>query len=237
MVTKLLQFILGGEIVSRRIISLLIAFTFILSSFTMVSAANFTDVGNHENKDAIYRLKELNILSGYPDGTYGPNKAITRAETAAIMARISGLEEIANMEKGKETSFSDVSRNHWASGYVKVANVMEIATGKGNKIFAPNANVLIQEIVAMVVRTLDYNNIVTKPYPHGELEVARDLGLLDGVGRGIYYATPATRAEVAQIIENALHVPMMVYSNGEYVPSDSDSFGFPPVYLMKGMGL
>ena len=46
-------------------------------------------------------LEQLGIISGYPDGTYGADKSITRAEMAAIVCRMIDKETDAEKAEGK----------------------------------------------------------------------------------------------------------------------------------------
>uniref|UniRef100_UPI00403F5009 S-layer homology domain-containing protein n=1 Tax=Paenibacillus sp. FSL H8-0079 TaxID=2921375 RepID=UPI00403F5009 len=50
-------------------------------------------------------------MTGYEDGTFRPNKSITRAEMAAIVARFIEQSEV------NETNFTDV-RGHWAEAVI-----------------------------------------------------------------------------------------------------------------------
>ncbi len=69
----------------------------------------FPDVpASHWGHAAIASVSEAGIMTGYPDGSFRPEKSVTRAEMATILARI--IEE--NYESGP--SFSDVGKTHWA---------------------------------------------------------------------------------------------------------------------------
>ena len=222
-----------------RILAIGLVFTFIFSSFSLVMANYFTDLKDHENEEAIYNLEKYNVLSGYPDGTYQPDKEITRAETAVIMTRINGLDKIAKLEQGRSTGFTDVPRSSPYSGYVRVATIMEIATGKDREVFDLEKEVLLEEIVAMVIRTLGYDNEGKRfgSYPVGEKIMAHKYNLLDGLSK-VDYNKPATRGQVAQIVSNALEIPLMVMnSEGQWVSSDSEDFNGPAIYLTDEMAL
>ena len=52
----------------------------------------FTDLAEHWAAEAVCRLAVMNVVGGYPDGTFRPEKHITRAEIAAILARALKLE-------------------------------------------------------------------------------------------------------------------------------------------------
>ena len=71
--------------------------------------------------EAATALAESDILSGYPDGTFGAEKSVTRAEMAAIVCRTIDKEADSEEAKG-ETDFADVASDHWASGYINIAS-------------------------------------------------------------------------------------------------------------------
>jgi len=194
---------------SKRILSLVLALVMVLGTFSF-SLATPSDVAGTEYEEAVDRLILLEILTGYPDGSFRPENNITRAEFAAVALRARGLEYTAQAAKGLPTGFSDVPASHWASGYVGAAAKAGIVNGIGNGKFAPEAPVKYEEAVTMLVRALGYEVDAQAKggYPHGYLIVANEIGLLDEV-RGIPGA-PATRGMVAQMTDNALEIPMMI---------------------------
>ena len=83
--------------------------------------APFADVKGHPFEAAINQAFGNGRIIGYPDGTFKPDGAITRAEAVTILNRYDGR----NMSKqdlmkirGNFNSFKDVSENHWA--YVQI---------------------------------------------------------------------------------------------------------------------
>lgn len=50
--------------------------------------SGFSDAAFHEHRDAIERLSELDVLLGYPDGTFRPNAPVTRGQAAAMLDRL-----------------------------------------------------------------------------------------------------------------------------------------------------
>ena len=79
----------------KRVVAV-IAAVVMLMSFVSVGAAKeniFPDVGDHNYawaKDAINEMVEKSIIKGYPDGTFKPERAITKAEALVLSARILG---------------------------------------------------------------------------------------------------------------------------------------------------
>lgn len=70
----------------------------------------FSDVGqNHWAFTAINALAKMNVLSGYPDGKFRPNRIVSRAEFAKIMVAAAGLQP----RKVTSTSFADIKPSDW----------------------------------------------------------------------------------------------------------------------------
>lgn len=49
----------------------------------------FSDIKGNWAHDTILKAKELGLMNGYPDGTFKPDKPVTRAEMAVILVRLS----------------------------------------------------------------------------------------------------------------------------------------------------
>ena len=118
----------------KKVLALVVALTMVLGTVCFA----FTDVA--EDADvytAVQTLSSLSILNGYEDGTFGPDKDITRAEFAAVVCRALGYDSKATAA----TSFSDVPADHWASGYINMATNLGVINGMGDGTFAPEAPV------------------------------------------------------------------------------------------------
>ncbi|HVI41469.1 MAG TPA: S-layer homology domain-containing protein, partial [Anaerovoracaceae bacterium] len=77
----------------RKVLSFVLVLTLVLSSFSMAFAADTTasaglsDINGNANEDAIQVNYDLGIITGNPDGTFLPDKAVNRAEFAAMLTR------------------------------------------------------------------------------------------------------------------------------------------------------
>lgn len=149
-------------------------------------------------------LEQLGIISGYPDGTYGAEKSITRAEMAAIVCRIIDKEADAEEAKG-ETIFDDVASDHWASGYINIAVKEGIINGDGNGKFRPEDEVTYEEAIKMIVCALGYaDNIGVDPsdWSKAYLDIANKKGITSDLkGKK---GEPATRGDIAVMSYNGL---------------------------------
>jgi len=85
-----------------------------------------------EANNAIYRLKSLGIMEGYPDGTFGEDKTITRAEFAKLAVTASGLGKAALNEQESPSIFTDVESDYWANGWINVAVAQQFLKGDGD---------------------------------------------------------------------------------------------------------
>lgn len=144
----------------------------------------FSDIKNTDYyAQAATALAKLNILTGYPDGTFGAEKSITRAEMAAVVCRMIDKETAVEAAKGA-TKFDDVAVEHWASGYINIASEAGIINGDGNGKFRPEDPVKHEEAIKMVVCTLGYGNDVevnTEDWSAGYIKIADEKNLTDSL--------------------------------------------------------
>lgn len=189
-----------------RVLALVIVLAMMMST---VAFASFTDVAADDDyAEAIETLAALGIIKGYEDGTFGADKAITRAEAVAIVNRIQNLGLAASGAAGASL-YTDVAADHWALGDINLATQMGVISGDGNGIFRPEDQVSYQEMVKMLTSALGYGPAVAENggWPTGYLVVAQNKGILaDTVNGG---ATAANRGVVAQLTFNALTAPIM----------------------------
>lgn len=194
----------------KKVIALVAVFAMMVS--TVAFAQTFTDVAeDHDYYEAIEMLSGLGILTGDDqdgDGKmdFRPADTITRAEVAAIVSRIQGVNSVSQTA----TEFVDVPQTHWASGYVAAAAGQGIVNGYGDGNFGPDDVVLYEQAIKMLVETLGYAPFVETAggYPAGHLTAASRYGILDGVVGGSNGAE-ATRGQVAQMVFNAIDTPLM----------------------------
>lgn len=198
----------------RKVISTVLALSLSLSSFmalgTASSAATFTDVADTASySEAVEALAALGAISGYEDGTFLPNNNITRAEvTTMVVAALNMTNDAKN--SGSTTQFADVNANAaWAAGYVNVGVAQGFISGMSATEFAPSDNVTYAQILTMLTRILGYGEFAESRggYPNGYLSAAATAGILSGVSASANDAM--TRAQVAQLIWNAVQAPVL----------------------------
>lgn len=92
-------------------------------------------------------LASLHIIEGVGNGTFEPNRAITRAEFAAIAARFANA-----LTAG--TSFADVDEDAWYAVFVSTAASFGWINGVGNGMYEPNRPITRTEAAAIINRML-----------------------------------------------------------------------------------
>jgi hypothetical protein len=181
----------------------------------ILSGAPFKDVGpDYWAIEAINYMVSKNIVSGYPDGTFKPEKIVTRAEYAKMLALSLGLK----IGEGRDI-YTDVPSKHWAYKYITAVTDAKLMKGYGKGKFGPDDTVKKEEIITTIVRLKNWKLInpqtgtfpdVPKKYwayPYIETVVSHNLikkvdkGLTDG---NFHIKIGATRAQTAELLYRAI---------------------------------
>jgi hypothetical protein len=119
----------------------------------------FVDIDLDKEKWAILELHRAGIIKGVTPSEFMPDKAITRAEFAALVTR--ALEARETHGHG----FLDVQESHWFSGYVGSAKSLGLINGYPGNIFKPHNNITRQEAGVIVYNLAGYKGLDTKVTP------------------------------------------------------------------------
>ncbi|MGB4026435.1 MAG: S-layer homology domain-containing protein, partial [Bacillota bacterium] len=201
----------------KRLIATALAAAMILGLVSVGFAASFEDTEGFEFEASVLRLADLGIISGYPDGTFKPDNLVTRAEFAKMIVCMLGLESVAESLKGEAVLFADVDADHWAAGYINVAQMMGIVNGYEDGTFRPEGNITYAEALKMVLAAMGYSEdgFLVVRWPATwiakaiELELDKDLTIDSRL--------PITRGEVAKLFDNSLTKKHVVVKDGEFV--------------------
>jgi len=189
----------------KKVLSLVLVIAMVLSSFSFAFAATFEDVeGDYE--EAVDVLAALGVITGYEDGTYKPERIVTRAEMAKLIVEILGYGELVS---GAKSNFAD-TQGHWADAWIALAAGRGLVIGTGDGNFTPDRQVTYDEAITMVVRALGYtdnsNELKGMTWPTNFKVKASELDLLDGIKQ---VAGGADRGGVAQLLFNALDASLV----------------------------
>ncbi len=119
-----------------------------LRDYWWSSVNTFTDVpSNAWYNNAISTMANAGVLKGYPDGSFQPNRAITRAEFCAMIGRFFSLNETNTLD------FSDI-HGHWAEQLIRSVSAYEIVKGYEDGSFRPENDIARCEVVMIMNRVL-----------------------------------------------------------------------------------
>lgn len=173
--------------------------------------ALFSDISlDHPYANAIYYLKDINIISGYGDNTFKPDKNLNRAELLKIILELNGLPAVARL---LGNCFSDVN-SEWFANYVCYAKSKNYISGYSDNTFKPEQNVNFAETFKMLVEVTELDthdsteedlNLLSKYpkeewyYPYAEKIITNNL-----VNKETFdskdLASPISRAEAAELL-------------------------------------
>ena len=179
----------------------------------------FPDVpSDHTYRVAIEDLASRGIIGGYTNKNFGPEDPVMRQQFAKMIVKTLGLpvsmNDICSFE---DTPNAGVDDPLYPDKYVAVCAQHNITKGKDATHFDPFAYVTRQQLITMVVRTVDIQEIgggYAPPFAAGQFypeehylnaKKAAAQGLLSGlqgVGPAYSFFAPATRGECAQILWN-----------------------------------
>jgi hypothetical protein len=168
----------------------------------------FADVNNNYwAKNPIEHTGTVGLVQGYPDGTFKPEKSLTRAELATLLVRAEGVKVSGRAPQ----IFKDVKVSHWAAGYVEAAYRMGLIKGYPDGKFRPNNKINKAESVAVLVRydklnlaaveNKPYADVATKHWAAKYIQAAKEAGMLNYIqGARIRPKEEVNRAEAVEMM-------------------------------------
>lgn len=212
----------------KKILSFVLVLAMVLGSVSMAFAAEatFPDVADDaEYAEAVNVLKALGVVEGYNDGTFRPEKTITRAEAVKFIVAALGLPVTEG--NSYQTKFEDVPATAWYSGYVYWGTTLGFIQGTSATTFRPDREVSYDEMITFAMRALGYgpDDKIQGGYPAGYIKVAYNL---KDITTDMTIGTAAApRKDVAQIIYGILDDEFVVFSKDteEFKPSSTAGSG------------
>lgn len=163
----------------KKILSVALSTAMAFSMFASVAFGD-TAVTPQQQFDA---LKAKGIFNGYPDGTAGLDKEMTRAEFAKVITKLLGLKEITGTLSYNDKNYT---AKNWAVPYIEAVTAAGIMEGKNveKKIFDFNGKVTVAEMATILTRALDLEiptetNNNAAAWAKGYVQAAINAGLID----------------------------------------------------------
>ena len=205
------------EFPQKKVLSLVLCVAVMLSVMVMGAGAAFSDQDKIENTEAVDACSALNIIGGYPDGSYKPEGNIKRSEICKmICVALNGGEE-PTLGTPATPTFSDVRNTPnaaWAEKYIESCVSQGIVSGVGGGRFSPNGNVTGSQLAKMLLVCLGFDSDI-EGYTGNAWDMnvnvrATQKGLYKGL-EGLDVSAALTRDTAAQMVWNALQAGEVKY--------------------------
>ncbi len=174
---------------------------------TTKTNASFSDIEGHWAKNWIEDAVNLGFVSGYEDGTFRPDRTITRAEFSKLM------NSALHIDKKAKLNFSDVGNKEWFYEEIQKSVASGFFSGYENNTFRPNNPIKREEVAKVVSSSItsegvegegatlltDYSTI--QDWAKESVNTVYNKGYILGYPEGVYRPAKAlTRAEAVKII-------------------------------------
>ena len=190
------------------ILTFLLAFLFTFSSNDIGKAATLNDIPADYASEINYLL-DRSVIIGYPGGYFYPDKNVTRAEAATIIGRAIDLDGTQ-----RETSFPDVGKESYASGYIQSAVENGIITGHDNHTFRPEDPITRGHMAFLLQRafsltgegSIKFKDVTRTDAQTAAINLIASAGLTNGYPDGTYKPDlPITRVQYALFVARGLN--------------------------------
>ncbi len=188
----------------KKFILALLAFVLLCTFTNKTDAQTFTDIAKHWAKPYIEYTSNLGYFTGYQDGTFKPNKKITRAEFVTILAKLKGFDNQDYILQSQ-----DVAPNDWFSAYLN--DLVALGLIKNGIYFDGSALITRDEAFGLLGQlfpnktpqanlTFNDSKLVKRVR---DFCILKDMGVVRGDNKNkVNPASPLSRAEVASLIYN-----------------------------------
>src|SRR5690606_33985503 len=200
----------------KKMTASVLAATLVLPTGLASAATKFPDVNPNtvtpDVQQAIEALAEQGIIQGFSDGTFGPNKSITRAQFAKILAQVKGLEP----NPAAAAQFTDV-KDPEQQGWVGALVAAGLTTGTTATTYSPNRPIQRDQAATFLVRALGLEAVakaldLTPTTTDGarihashkaNVGLLEKIGLVKGYPNGAYGpGDPFKRQQAANLLYN-----------------------------------
>lgn len=144
----------GGQRALRATLAATLVTSGVVYTLPVQAASSpFSDVPyTHTHFDNIMALQARGVISGYGDGTFRPNKYVTRAQASKMLAMVLNLDTV----NVKNPNFADVSSHDEHYGAIAALVEANVISGYGDGSFRPNATLTRSQMAKMLVNGFNF---------------------------------------------------------------------------------
>ncbi|MFN6465380.1 MAG: S-layer homology domain-containing protein [Nostoc sp. DedVER02] len=162
-----------------------------------LAQTTFSDVSsNYWAAQFIQQLSQRGVIAGFPDGSFRPEEAVTRAQFAAMVNKA-----FQKSQQRSPINFADVPSNYWASSAIQQAYTIGFLSGYPGNRFEPNQAIPRQQVLVSLANGLEYS-------PSGNTESTLQY-FNDASNIASYARSPIAAATEKQIVVNYPNVKFL----------------------------
>lgn len=189
----------------KKIISIAVVMSFVLG----INAFAFTDISGHWSEEYVNKMSEQSLINGYPDGTFLPDNAVTKAEFIKILCDVFGLP----VKAGGNVFYDDVDGDDWYEPYLYTAMAIMTPDESGSfgggeaitRIEAADAMLIVYGIEpdsrsASAYFMGDYVSYAADEAACAVISAALDNGIMQGKDGSFGPYDTLTRAELCTLV-------------------------------------
>ena len=201
----------------KKFLSLVLALVMTMSLVVVSAGAtefeDFGDVKSIEHPEAVEVLNKIGVITGYEDGSFHPEKTLTREQAAKIICIMALGTDAASKLGVEKAPFPDVPATSQFAGYIGYCVSTGIINGYNDGTFKPKNTLTGYAFSKMLLGVLGYGVKDEYVGNNWALNVARD-GVKTGVfDKATVTADPIDRDNAAQIAFNALTANLVAWSD------------------------
>lgn len=161
-------------------------------------------------REEIEYLATVDVIQGYPDKTFKPERTLTRAEMVTLLARATATSDA--FSESTFSYFKDVVKTHWAKKYIEYAVQKRWVKGFPDGTFKPNKTLTRAEAITILSRfeglkvretiaVSPFDDVSTKHWAYKDIALAKDVGWLNYIKEANLFPNKGmSRAEAAYVL-------------------------------------
>lgn len=171
----------------------------------------YTDLNEWESLDMYIReMTGREVFSGYEDGTFKPDKELTRAEMATVFARMFSIPKTQSI-----SCFEDISESYWAKEYIMALVDKNVFVRDAS--FNPDSSVTREQLTAMTFRMLEFMGMIKTQESEPDFTQYKDLDAISECAETAYKA----------LLSEGYH-PITEFVENSFEDTSDDEFYFYP---------
>ncbi|WP_325228580.1 S-layer homology domain-containing protein, partial [Oscillibacter sp.] len=204
----------------KKFLSLVLALVMTMSLVTISAGAteykDLTDKDEIQYEEAVAVLNRIGIITGYEDGSFSPEKELTRGAAAKIIVSLMIGPEAASALPNDQSPYPDVPAGHTFAGVIGYCKTAGYISGYGDGTFKPANSLTGYAFAKMLLGAVGYKSDLENFTGTGwTMNVAR-LGNMAGLFNRLSFqgADAVNREEACQLALNTLKATMVEYTGG-----------------------